>query len=809
MGTFAQIIFLISLNKNNMQIVCMNKILLLSLLICSLTAFSQSNNINVTGTINDSEGAPIAGATVVIEELSKGVTTNIDGVYNLSTNAKSGSYTLKVSYLGFEAKEISVNLKQGETVNVALQLEESSYDLDEVVVSGQSIVNQVREKAFNVSVVDAKELHNTTLDLGHALDRTSGVRVRESGGVGSDMNVSLNGFRGKQIRFFIDGIPMDNLGSSFQLNNIPIGLAERIEVYKGVVPIGLGADALGGAINIITNTYKKNHLDASYSYGSFNTHRSMVNAIYVADKGFTAQLNAYQNYSDNNYKIQVETADLVTGEYYPDATVRRFHDKYHNETVIAKVGVVNKSYADQLLFGVTLGNNYREVQTGARADSPPYGGLHRRGNIIMPSLKYIKKDFVIDGLDTRINANYNLGREKNIDTLHRRYNWLGDFIEYEGPGGERSYSLYEFQNNTGVATASFDYKGAENHGFSLSNAFNTFNRKGEDQLNPDSEAYEQPRKTLKNIVGLGYGYESHNWNLNVFTKHYFQQNKFSTAIDGENRDRVYVSAINKFSFLGYGLAATHFFTDDFQVKASFEKSYRMPENEELYGDLINLQGNIDLKPEKSYNYNLGVSYWWRVENKHQINLNVNGFYRDASDFIRPVLNTNQVMQVMDNLGSVTNFGIESEIRYQYKEKINAGVNFTYQNLRNNTKYEDGQVAESPVYRDRIPNMPYLYGNADASYTFENVGGKGNLLSVGYNMLYVHAFYLYWPSRGSSAEKYGVPEQISQDLNATYTYNEKLQFTLECRNIFDAELYDNFSLQKPGRSITGKIKYTFL
>src|SRR5690606_20802895 len=357
-------------------------------------------------------------------------------------------------------------------------LEESSLDLSEVVVSGKSIVNQVKEKAFNVSVIDAKKLHHTTLDIGSALDRTSGIRVRESGGVGSDMKLSLNGFTGNQVRFFIDGIPMDNFGSSFQLNNIPIGLAERIEVYKGVVPIGLGGDALGGAINIITNSYKKSHLDASYSFGSFNTHRSMVNAIYVSESGFTAQLNAYQNYSDNDYKVEVSTADLQTGEYYPNEIVRRFHDRYHNETVIANVGVVGKTYADQLLFGITLGSNYKEIQTRARADSPPYGGLHREGSIIMPSLKYIKKDFLIKGLNTRINVNYNLGREQNIDTLHRRYNWLGEFIEYEGPGGERSYSLYKFKNNIGIANASFDYKLTEKHGFSLSNTLNTFNRKG-------------------------------------------------------------------------------------------------------------------------------------------------------------------------------------------------------------------------------------------------------------------------------------------------------------------------------------------
>ena len=117
------------------------------------------------------------------------------------------------------------------------------------------------------------------------------------------MNFSLNGFSGKQVKFFIDGIPMDDFGSSFQLNNIPINLAERIEVYKGVVPIGLGADALGGAVNIVTKNVRKNYVDASYSYGSFNTHRSVINTAFVAESGFTFQLNAFQNYSDINGSV--------------------------------------------------------------------------------------------------------------------------------------------------------------------------------------------------------------------------------------------------------------------------------------------------------------------------------------------------------------------------------------------------------------------------------------------------------------------------------------------------------------------------
>jgi len=165
--------------------------------------------------------------------------------------------------------------------------------------------------------------------------------------------------------------------------------------------------------------------------------------------------------------------------------------------------------------------------------------------------------------------------------------------------------------------------------------------------------------------------------------------------------------------------------------------------------------------------------------------------------------------VMENLFNVTNVGVEGEVRYYGKEHFTAGINASYQDLRNNTKFVEGQTVESIVYRDRIPNMPYLFGNADAAYTLQDLFAAGNSLAIGYNLLYVHEFYLYWPSLGS--DKLEVPEQVSHDLNVTYTLGgkNKFQFTLECRNLLDKPLYDNFSLQKPGRSFTGKIRYFIL
>ncbi|PZW43995.1 outer membrane receptor protein involved in Fe transport [Mesonia algae] len=759
----------------------------------------------ITGKVLDENQLPVLGASVSLKEISKGTMTDENGNFSLKGNFE-GTYTLEISFVGFQtySEKISIKSSRTEVKDVELKI---GYDLEEVTISAKSKIQEIEALAYNVDVVDATKLHNTTLDVGHALDRVSGIRIRENGGVGSRMQLSMNGFRGNQVKVFIDGIPMENFGSSFQLNNLPINLAERVEVFKGVVPVSLGSDALGGAINIVTNTYDENYLDLSYSYGSFNTHRTNVNAVFVDKNDFTIQINAFQNFSDNNYKVTVDAADLKTGEYFRDQKLERFHDQYHNETFIGKFGWVKKSFADQLLFGVTLGQNYKEIQTGARLVAV-YGARHTKGNIIMPSLRYVKKDLFTKGLDVKLSANYNLGKERVIDTLNRRYNWFGDFKEEDTPGGELSYTDLEFQNNNGIVVASADYKINEKHAISVSNSFNTFDRKQWNYLNDEAQVYDDPQKSQKNVLGLAYSYVGGDWNATGFLKNYNQLNKFEESYNptGDYGDVAYRYQEDNFNDFGYGAAATYFFTENLQVKASYEKSFRLALPEEIYGDGgVLLLGNTDLKPETSNNFNVGAGYWFNLGSvKHLVNIDGTVFYRDSKDFIRPTLNNNQVYQVMDNLADATNLGVEAQVRYNYNNRLLVGANVTYQDLRNNTQFEDGQTIESIVYKDRIPNMPYLYGNGNISYNINNVLGKENVLSLDYNLTYVHAFYRYWPSLGGEG-KFGIPEQISHDMNASLKV-DKFQFTLECRNIFDQKMYDNFSLQKPGRSFTGKIRY---
>lgn len=791
-----------------------NKQILLTVMLCLFFGLAKSQSpvtYQLEGVLQDDHGNAVQGVILLVQT-GKGINTLENGSFRFP-GLSAGKYTLEIRAMGFKKLIKQVQLPADNTPSLVIKLKKDDKGLSEVTVWGKTAVEAVRQQSYNVVAVDAKKLYNTTMDVGQVLNRVSGVRVRESGGVGADINFSLNGFTGQQVKFFVDGMPMDNFGTSFQLNNIPINFAERIEVYKGVVPVWLGGDALGGAVNIVTNTAPRTYLDVSYSYGSFNTHKTAINAGIISKSGLTLQVNAYQNYSDNNYKVNVDVADLETGVYTP-MRVRRFHDTYHNEALVTNVGVVGKKYADQLLIGVMLGKNQADIQTGNRMYDV-YGGRTRSGNIIQPTLKYTKTNLFVKGLDLRISGMYNPGEERAVDTLFRLYNWLGQW-QYkdpnnpETPGGESSRMDYRYKNNNGIGNFNLSYQLNAHHSFVLSNVITSFNRTGINRFDPENEADKQPKKTFKNIAGLGYKYDyNERWSTSVFVKNYHQSSKTSILAEGEYYHKN--GSINQW---GYGLASTYFVLPTLQAKVSYEKAYRLPNNDELFGDVLNLTGNPDLRPESSDNINIGLNYSFTLKKDHHFVLDGNFIFRNAKDYIRNQLQgvsfTGRMLMVPVNTRDVTNRGVDADVRYTFRDFFTAGVNITYQNLRNNTRIEPGTTVQSPVYRDRIPNMPYLFGNANVSFTMRNVGWKDTRLTIGYNMLFAEKSYLRWPSQGSADTKYLVPRQFCHDMNAVYSLkNGKYNVSAGVSNLFDKALYDNFSLQKPGRAFNVKVRYFFV
>lgn len=779
----------------------------------SVSAFSQHGQCGgmISGrVISTVEKEVVDFATVYLKGTNRGATTDEKGLYHLK--AAAGDYTLVVSAIGYTTVEKKVTLKAGERIRVNVTIAPQVTELNEVVVS-TSAVSRVNKSAFNAVAIDAKGLHNSTQNLSDALAKVPGLKLREAGGVGSDMILSLDGFSGKHVKLFIDGVPQEGVGSSFGLNNIPINFADRIEVYRGVVPVGFGTDALGGVINIVTNKNRKNwFLDASYSYGSFNTHKSYVNFGQTFKNGLTYEINAFQNYSDNSYYVDTPVEEFYEGGGSAINTdkvehVKRFHDNYHNEAVVGKVGLVDKKWADRLMIGLTYSRMYKEIQTGV-VQKVVFGEKYRKGNSLMPSLEYRKRNLFVRNLDVAFTANYNRNFTNNVDTATYRFNWLGEKTSLKGRKGEQSYQDMKSDNDNWNATFTANYHIGTAHTFVLNHVLNTFHRENHNSVSVD-ESNAIAKVTRKNITGFSYRLmPSEHWNLSVFGKYYNQYNAgpVSASTSGTSN---YVRLTNNVSSVGYGAAGTYFILSGLQAKLSYEKAYRLPTNEELFGDEDLELGKIGLNPEKSDNLNFNLSYN-RQLGKHGLYVETGLIYRNTSDYIYRSIETtsNRSYGSYSNYGSVETKGYHISARYNYSCWVSIGGNFTQMDVRDNVeKTQTGQ--ESLTYGARMPNLPYRFANSDISFFWRNLWKKGNTLTVTYDNMYVHGFPLYSEALGAVETKDIVPTQFSHNLGITYSLkNGRYNVSFECKNFTDEKLYDNFSLQKAGRAFYGKVRVYF-
>lgn len=777
------------------------------LLLISISAFSQHKTM-ISGKVLSTEKTTVDFATVYLKGTNYGGTTNEEGIYHLQ--APAGEYTLVVSAIGYKTVEKPVKLMRGERTKMNVVISPQATELDEVVVVSNG-VTRLKRSAFNAVALDTKALQNSTQNLSEALAQAPGMKIRESGGVGSDMQLMMDGFTGKHIKIFIDGVPQEGVGSSFGLNNIPVNYAERIEVYKGVVPVGFGTDAIGGVINIIT---KKNRnkwfLDASYSYGSFNTHKSYVNFGQTFRSGLTYEINVFQNYSDNNYYVDTPVKDFTTGAINKKKIehVKRFHDTYHNEAVIGKIGFVDKKWADRLMFGFTYSHMYKDIQTGVRQEVV-FGGKYRKGYSIMPSLDYRKRDFFVRGLDVVLTANYNKNMTNNVDTSSYEYNWRGEMRPLRMPG-EQSYQNTRSDNNNWNGTLTANYRIGKAHMFTFNHVINAFRRSNQSLLNEDSEANAIPKETRKNISGLSYRLmPTEHWNLSVFGKYYNQFIAGPVATSSAQDD--YIRTTNSVSAMGYGAAGTYFILKSLQAKLSYEKAYRLPTNEEMFGDEDLETGDISLRPENSDNVNLNLSYN-ETFGKHSVYVEGGLIYRNTKDYIQrniSDLSGGKYGATYVNHGRVETKGYNISVRYGFANWVSVGGNFTQMNVRDNVKtVTSGTNQESLTYGARMPNLPYQFANSDVTFYWRNLWKKGNTLSVTYDNLYMHSFPLYSEAVGSESE-FVVPTQFSHNLTLSYgIQNGRYNISFECRNLTNEKLYDNFSLQKAGRAFYGKVRVYF-
>ncbi|PWB27782.1 TonB-dependent receptor [Flavobacterium sp. HTF] len=778
-------------------------VILMLIFLSSVQGFSQNSKVILSGVVLADNGRPAEGVSVALKGTNYTALTNVNGEYEIS--AEPGNYTLVVTYVGYKSKQTKINLQSNQTAP-SMTIEEDMAALDEVQVTGKSKVQRVKEQPFNISSVDLKQLYNTSADMNQVLNRTTGVRVRETGGMGSEFKFYLNGFSGDQVKFFIDGIPMDNYGSSFTLNNIPTTMAERIDVYKGVVPIELGGDAIGGAVNVVTNKTTKRYIDVSYSLGSFNTHKASVNTRFTSKNGIIANVNAFVNYSDNSFKVEASVPDRISGVYGPVQELKHFHDGYKQGTIMAEVGVKDKKYADYLLLGIAVGANKKEIQQGRSSMLSVVGDAFRDSQNFVPSLKYKKSDFLTKDLTASLAASYNIGEERVVDTSSARYDWSGNYvIKNYTSGGEidptrKVLTVLDVQSLQ--SNLNFKYDLNENNNFGLNYTYLGYNRK-EDNEYTDKDRPTKPYLN-KNILGASYSLSALDKRLGytAFAKMFDLKGEV-TENPGTTTEKTTHLSFNDF---GYGTAIAYFIIpEELQIKASYEHAFRLPTATELLGDGgASVDPSPNLVPETSDNLNIGFAYK-KIFGKHTFRFEGSYLYRNASNFIQIFSVGNKANYI--NFRNVEITGLDAVVHYGYKQWFTIDVNATHQkSLDMSNSLKPGTNLPNALYGKQIANTPILYGNADLGFHFKNIKFTDDLFTVNLSANYSDSYYLSNPTLGAENKK-SIPEQLYYSAAVSYSWKDgRYNIAAECRDFTDVKLYDYFNIQKPGRSFSVKLRY---
>lgn len=678
--------------------------------------------------------------------------------------------------------------------------------LNNVVVYGKDRTQKLREGALSINAVNIADKINRIANVVDIINRTAGVKVRSEGGVGSDFDMTINGLSGNSIRFFIDGVLLDTKGSSMKLSDIPVNLIQRVEIYKGVVPSSLGVDALGGAVNIITRQERKSFLDASYSIGSFGTHQFNLNAQYVEKHtGLIFRPVVSYDYSRNNYMMkEIEVWDEASRKYI-HASRRRFHDAYSSVFGQFETGFQNKLWADAAFVSASYTVMHKELQTGA-TQSRVYGMAERESKAWNVAARYVKHAFLMPKMDVRMSISHTWDNSITTDTCYRKYDWNGDYIlssRSEITGRERSRRHYGRPLTVGLANIGYTF--SDNHQIDLNYSLNRVSNKQWDEV---SEVFLPSNDLMvKHIVALTYNQMLFNDRMQntFFVKDYInhlriEQNYTPTITHADE-----VRGSSTKNFWGAGAGLRYEFLKALAAKMSYERSVRMPLSRELLGNASTIYPNLALKPEQSNNWNVGLFGFLHPCDGHAIAYEVNGFIREVDNYIQATVSEKEGMMQYDNLSGINVKGIEAELRYGWRDRLNAVCNFSWQDARDRMKVKsDGKP--SATFNNRVPNRPWVYANAGVDYTFNGLLTAADRLKLSADYQWVHWYYLTWESYGYAKTKARIPEQHVVDVAATYSMsNGKYNITLGCNNLFDHLVYDKYKLQKPGRYLFAKFR----
>jgi iron complex outermembrane recepter protein len=301
---------------------------LIIMLLLQLMVIASFGQYNLKGKVTGN-GEPLAGANVVIENTFYGVSTGGEGQFEFK-NLKNDLYTLKVSFVGFEKKEISVQVPADGIITI--NMEPATVMTGEVIVAATRAKDKTPVAYTNIS---EEEINNKNMgqDIPYLLQLTPSFVATSDAGAGVGYtNFRIRGTDLNRINITINGIPLNDAeshGTWFVDQPDLASSLQNVQIQRGVGTSTNGAAAFGATINLQTNTLNKDpYAEFKSAAGSFNTFKNTLSAGTGLINGmFTLDTRLSKIYSDGF--IDRAFSDLksfyISGGYYSEKSVLKIN----------------------------------------------------------------------------------------------------------------------------------------------------------------------------------------------------------------------------------------------------------------------------------------------------------------------------------------------------------------------------------------------------------------------------------------------------------------------------------------------------
>jgi len=603
-----------------------------------------------------------------------------------------------------------------------------------------------------------------------ALAESVGVSVRRYGGLGAFSTVSIRGSSANQVQIYLDGVPLSRArNETVNLSDLPLDSLERIEVYRGTVPVNFGAAGLGGVVNLVTKTPSATpESQASASYGSFDTRKVVVARTQQVQGidllGYVTYLGSAGNFG---FLGQNPAAGAPVGQ---QISMTRINNAFDSVDAVLKGGA---ALGSNLRLDLTSETFFKNQGVPGAADPNQSTNASSSDLRALNYLRLTSADALAPGLDASA-------------TLYGIYEGL-HFSDPDGDLGEGSQDRHD---HTGVVGGNV----SGTYFLAAHQALGWFTELSHETFNPSNDVPQAPNepeeRRLQTTLALQHqaGFLEDRVLIVPSVRYQYVQDTITGSLEGPGRPTIPAQTRSENPW-GSAVGAQVRLTPWLAARGNIGRFERTPNFEELFGTNGSFVGNPTLQPEVATNRDIGFvadtgPYGW-LDHAH---LEYAYFNNDIQDLI-------VLVQAHPSFATLTNTnarvsGHEVASQLSAANHLRLDTNYTHQEGTNLS-----HVFNGAYFGNQLPGRP-----EDELYTRVEIFGPVGKVYYEFNYL-----------SGNFRDQVNfqqVPSRTIHTVGGAWNATAALTVGLEVRNLTSNQISDVSGFPLPGRAFFGTVTVKF-